>query len=119
MRRLAIGAVALGLVVASLAAYGLPARAQPVASIALPAPGETEQLYPGCNNIGLTFPNGTASDAVVQAVTPTEAVEAMWRHDAAQSTWQAFSPAAPGASDLLTVNFLDAVWLCVAAAPPG
>jgi hypothetical protein len=119
MRRLAIGAIALGLAVASLAAYGLPAWAQPVASIALPPPGETEQLYPGCNNIGLTFPNDTASDTVVQAVTPTEAVEAMWRHDAALGKWQAFSPAAPGASDLLTVNFLDAVWLCVAAATPG
>jgi hypothetical protein len=119
MRRLAVGTIALGLVVASLAAHGPSVRAQPVASIALPSPGETEPLYPGCNNIGLTFPNETASEVVVETVTPTEAVEAIWRHDAALNKWEGFSPAAPEASDLLTVDFLDAVWLCIAGGPPG
>ena len=93
-------------------------RAQPVASITLPSPGVTKQLYPGCNNIGLTFPNGTSSGDVIAAVSPAGSVEAMWRHDAAQQRWEAFSAAAPAASDLLTVNFLDAIWVCIVGGPP-
>jgi hypothetical protein len=93
-------------------------RAQPVASITLPSPGVTKQLYPGCNNIGLTFPNGTSSGDVIAAVSPAGSVEAMWRHDAAQQRWEAFSAAAPTASDLLTVNFLDAIWVCIVGGPP-
>jgi hypothetical protein len=93
-------------------------RAQPVASITLPSPGVTKQLYPGCNNIGLTFPNGTSSGDVIAAVSPAGSVEAMWRHDAAQQRWEAFSAAAPSASDLLTVNFLDAIWMCIVGGPP-
>ena len=87
----------------SLAAHGPPVRAQPVASIALPAPGSTEQLYPGCNNISLTFPDGTPSQTVVQAVTPAGAVETLWRFNASQNRFEGFSPAYPQASDLQSV----------------
>lgn len=118
MKRLAIAAAGLALVAALLVLHGPWVQAQPVASITLPPPGETVQLYPGCNNIALTFPEGTASETVVQAVTPAGAVRAMWRHNAAQNRFEGFSPAAPQASDLLTVDFLDAVWLCVAGGPP-
>jgi len=100
-----------------VAAHGLSVQAQPVASITLPSPGGTEQLYSGCNNIALTFPDGTASETVVQAVTPAGVVQAMWRHNAALNKFEGFSPAAPQASDLLTVNFLDAVWVCVTGPP--
>jgi len=93
-------------------------RAQPVASITLPPPGAVLQLYPGCNNVGLTFSDGTPSGAVLDAVSPAGSVETMWRHDAAQQRWEGFSAAAPEASDLLTVNFLDAVWLCLVGGPP-
>lgn len=99
--------------------------AQPVATIALPAPGAAKQLYPGCNNITLSFPDGTPSQTAVQAVTPPASVEALWRHSAALNKFEGFSPAYPQASDLLTVNFLDAVWVCMVeglsaiAAPPG
>jgi inhibitor of cysteine peptidase len=98
--------------VAPLAVAGSRVQAQPVATITLPEPGGIEQLYEGCNNIALTFPNGTTSQTVVQAVSPVGAVESMWRHEASQNRFLGFSPAAPQASDLLTVNFLDAVWLC-------
>ena len=93
-------------------------RAQPVASITLPPPGAVLQLYPGCNNVGLTFSDGTASGAVLDAVSPAGSVETMWRHDAAQQRWEGFSAAEPEASDLLTVNFLDAVWLCLVGGSP-
>jgi len=118
MRRLGIVAVGLSLVVGLVVYPGGPVQAQPVASIGLPPPRGTVQLYSGCNNIALTFPDGTASQTVVQAVTPGGVVEAMWRHNAAQNRFEGFSPAAPQASDLLTVNLWDAVWLCVEGTPP-
>ena len=55
--------------------------------------------------------------AVVQAVTPFGVVQSMWRHNAALGRFEGFSPTAPQASDLLTVDFLDSVWLCVTAPP--
>ena len=119
MKRLALAAVGLALVVGLLVCSAPLVRAQPVATIALPPPGGSVQLYSGCNNIALTFPSGTASQTVVDAVTPAGAVEAIWRYNAAQNTFEAFSPAAPQASDLLSVDFLDAVWLCLAGAPPA
>jgi hypothetical protein len=112
----AVAAVAVAL----LAAHGPAVRAQPVASITLPDPCDTERtvdLYPGCNNIALTFPDGTASATVVQAVTPAGAVESMWRYNAAERKWDGYSPAFPEFASLLTVNYHDAVWLCMAGAP--
>ena len=113
--------VMVAAVVTVLSLRGQSAQAQPVASIALPAPGAAKQLYPGCNNVSLTVPDGTASQAVVQAVTPAGAVQSMWRHNAVQNRFEGFSPQYPQVSDLLTVNFLDAVWFCMTtgAAPGG
>lgn len=116
MKRQALTAVVIGLVAALVAGYGSSVGAQPVAGIALPSPRGTVQLYPGCNNIALSFPDGTSSETVVQAVTPPGVVQTMWRHNAALNNFEGFSPAAPQASDLLTVNLWDAVWLCVAGA---
>jgi inhibitor of cysteine peptidase len=94
---------------------GSRAGAQPVASIALPSPRGVLQLYPGCNNLALSFPDGTASATVVEAVTPVGTVESMWRYDTALRRFEGFSPESPAVSDLLTVNLWDAVWLCVSA----
>jgi hypothetical protein len=118
-RGLSLALVAVATVIAALAARALLVQAQPVASITLPPPSGTVELYAGCNNISLTFPDGTASDTVAQAVTPTGALQAMWRHNTAQNRFEGFSPAAPQASDLLTVDFLDAVWLCMAVPAPA
>jgi hypothetical protein len=119
--QLALAPLAAAMMAALFSAPGASAQLQPVASITLPSPGSTVQLYPGCNNIALTFPDGTTSDAVVQAVTPAGAVEAMWRYRADLGGFEGFSPAAPEISDLQTVDFLDPVWLCVAATsqPPA
>jgi hypothetical protein len=114
---IALAAILAALVVL-LAGHWSSGRAEPVASITLPPPGAVLQLYPGCNNVGLTFGDGTASGAVLDAVSPAGSVETMWRHDAAQQRWEGFSPAAPEASDLLTVNFLDAMWLCLVGSSP-
>jgi hypothetical protein len=119
MKRAAVRAAALVLAGALLAVQGSGVWAQAAATITLPAPGAVRQLYPGCNNIGLTFPDATASTAVAQAVTPAGTLQAMWRHNAALNKFEGFSPAAPQASDLLMVDFLDAVWLCIGGAAPA
>jgi polyhydroxybutyrate depolymerase len=116
MRRLVLVA-ALALVAISLGAGGTPIRAQPTATITLPSPGGTVQLFPGCNAVPLTFPEGTSTETVVQAVTPAGVVESVWRHNAAERKWEGYSPAFPEVGDLLTVSFLDAVWICIGAAP--
>jgi Domain of unknown function DUF11 len=112
-------AIVVGLAIALLLASRPPVSAQPVATIALPAPGGTEQLYAGCNNISLTFPDATPSQTVAQAVTPAGTVETLWRFNGPLNRFEGFSPAYPQASDLTSVNFLDAVWLCMTEAPPG
>jgi beta-lactamase superfamily II metal-dependent hydrolase len=116
-----VAAIAAGL---ALLPGGSRLSAQQVATITLPAPGSTKTLYEGCNNIALTFPDrtpvghphpGWTTQSVVDAIEPSSALQSIWRHDAAQNRFQGFSAAAPQASDLLTVNFLDAVWVCVTA----
>jgi beta-lactamase superfamily II metal-dependent hydrolase len=99
----------------ALFAWGSGLGAQQVASITLPPPGAAEALFEGCNSVALTFPNGTPAQTAANAVEPSSAVESIWRYDAAQNRFLGFSAAAPQASDLLTVNFLDAVWVCVTA----
>jgi hypothetical protein len=105
-------AIMIGLAVALLAGSRASVLAQPVASIALPAPGELKELYPGCNLLSLTFPDGTTSEDVIDAVSPSGAVEALWRETATLDRFEGFSPAFPQASDLLTLHFLDPVWIC-------
>lgn len=119
MKWLIIAAIGVGLVAAVLASYRSSVQAQPVGSIALPPPRAAVQLYSGCNNIALSFPDGTASETVVQAVTPAGMVEALWRHNAALGRFEGFNPAFPDVSDLRTLNLWDAVWLCVTALPVG
>jgi len=119
MTRIAVAAAAFCMMAVLTGTRGLSVEAQPVASIALPAPGGTEQLYAGCNLIAVTFPDGTTSQTVIQAVTPSGVVEALWRYNAGQNRFEAFSPSHPQASDLLTVDFLGAVWLCMSGGAPA
>ena len=82
-----------------------------------PSPTETVQLVQGCNNVALTWPTGTPTGQVARAVTPGAALVAIWRYNTTTQRFAAFAPAFPQASDLTTVNRLDAVFLCLAA--PG
>jgi branched-chain amino acid transport system substrate-binding protein len=72
-------------------------------------------LGAGCNAIGLSFPDATSPSQVASAVTPPAALESIWRYDASQGSFQAYMAAAPQASDLTSLHFLDAVYLCTAA----
>jgi hypothetical protein len=73
-------------------------------------------LGAGCNVVGLSFPDGTDPSQVADAVTPADAFESMWRLDNASGSFEAYMAAAPEASDLTSLQFLDAVFLCTAGA---
>jgi len=72
-------------------------------------------LGPGCNMVTLTFASGTQATAVAAAVSPPGALDTVWRLDNASRSFQAFMPQAPQASDLTSLNLLDAVFICVDA----
>ena len=70
----------------------------------------TVNLGTGCNMVTLTFTDGTDATTVAGAVLPTEALDTIWRLDNSTGSFQAFTPTAPAASDLQSVELLDAVF---------
>jgi hypothetical protein len=78
---------------------------------------ESVDLVKGCNPLAATWPDATSIDTVVTGVAPAEALDAIWLFDPASGAWQGYSPAAPEASDLESVNNLDAIFVCMNA--PG
>jgi hypothetical protein len=84
-----------------------------------PEPLRIVNLAVGCNNVALTYPDGTSVNVVVGSINPQGALYAIWRLNATPPTpgtgprYEGFAPAAPQASDLQGVNFLEAVFLCV------
>ena len=85
----------------------------------IPTPLRVVNLAVGCNNVSLTYPDGTAVGVVVGSIDPQGAMYAIWRLNmtplspGAGPAFEGFAPAAPQASDLQGVNFLEAVFLCV------
>jgi len=84
-----------------------------------PTPLRIVDLAVGCDNVALTYPDGTSVNVVVGSINPQGAMYAIWRLNSspptpgAGPTFEGFAPAAPQASDLQGVNFLEAVFLCV------
>jgi hypothetical protein len=78
---------------------------------------ESVSLVTGCNPVAATWPDATLIDTVAKGVAPPESLDAIWLFDPESGTWKGFSAAAPEASDLASVNRLDAVFVCVNA--PG
>ncbi len=84
-----------------------------------PTPLRIVDLAVGCDNVALTYPDGTSVNVVVGSINPQGAMYAIWRLNSSPPTpgvgptFEGFAPAAPQASDLQGVNFLEAVFLCV------
>jgi len=84
-----------------------------------PIPQRLVDLAVGCNNVALTYPDGTPVGVVVSSINPQGAMYAIWRLNASPPPpatgpqYEGFAPAVPQASDLQGVNFLEAVFLCV------
>jgi hypothetical protein len=116
-------ALALGLALACFLALGTTTGSaqveQPRPGPIPPEPVRLVNLVVGCNNVALTYPDGTSVNVVVGSISPPGALYALWRLNPTPVTpttgpaYEGFAPAAPQASDLQGVNFLEAVFLCV------
>lgn len=110
---------ALAGALALAAAVIVPALHSDVASAQRPpseVENETVQLFPGCNLVGMTVPNGTNASAVASAIQPTAALDVIWRYNADTRRFVGFRPNVPAfASDFTTVSQWDAVYVCVNA----
>ena len=71
-------------------------------------------LAAGCSMVALTFADNTPAATVAAAVTPAGAVT-ISRYDPAAKSYQSYSSSG-GQNSLMTVNHLDAVWLCTSGA---
>jgi hypothetical protein len=79
-----------------------------------PAPGQTEQvqLFTGCNNVTVTWPNGTPTSTVAQNISPGGVLVAIWRFDNANQRFVGFSPIPNAPNDLVTVDRAQPVFIC-------
>jgi hypothetical protein len=82
------------------------AFAQQVESVPLPR---------GCSNVALTWPIGTSVSDIAEAISPSDALESLFRLDAGQGRFIGFSIDAPSfANDYTTVTTsLEPVFVCV------
>jgi hypothetical protein len=104
------------------ATSGLPAATStPQSSTLTPAPTplpegmEAVDLFPGCNPVASTYPDGSDVQTLAAAVSPFESLTSIWKLVAGR--WSAYSPESAEASDLKVTEFLDVVFLC--AVTPG
>ena len=74
-------------------------------------------LAPGdaCNNVVSTYPNKTDVAAFREAIQPKESLSALWRWNGRAGVWEADAPGVAAASTLKTIDFADALWVCVNA----
>jgi hypothetical protein len=111
-----VAILAVALLAGAGGAVAQPDQGQPGI---VPPPLRVVDLVVGCNNVALTYPDGTAVGVVVGSIDPQGATYAIWRLNASPPPpatgprYEGFAPAAPQASDLQGVNFLEAVFLCV------
>ena len=87
-------------------------------SATTPATGATEQvqLFATCNNVALTWPNGTALSTVAAAISPSGSLRAIWKFDNTNQRFSAYSPIAGAPNDLTSINRADPVFVCMDAA---
>lgn len=77
----------------------------------------TVSLVPGCNNVSSTFPDNTPTGTLINGISPQSALISVWRlADPAAGRYRGYFPGATQASDLPTINRLDAIFICVTAA---
>jgi hypothetical protein len=81
-------------------------------------PTRTDQLFPGCNNLALTFPAGTPLRTVAQGVSAPAGLQSIFRLNNQTGRFAGFSPTVPEfANDYTMVTArLETVFICVRAA---
>jgi hypothetical protein len=83
--------------------------------IALSAGGTQDiTLATGCSMVASTFADGTPAATLAAAIAPATSV-VVYRYDATTGHYASYSNAT-GGTDALTLNHLDAIWVCVGTA---
>jgi PKD repeat protein len=95
-------------------ADGSVGSGETTATIAAPLPARSLSLFSGCNDVSLTFPDGTAATSLAAAVSGG-ALVSIWKQTGPTS-FAGWFPGAGTPSDLTTVNRLDAVFICLQGA---
>jgi hypothetical protein len=118
MRRAARPALGLLLVVGLLVVGTTSGRLTPPSTPARAAVTDTVPLFPGCNNVALTWSAGTSLDTVAQGVTPAGALESIFRYDNTQQRYFGYSPLPAareaGANDYTAIiRALEPVFVCM------
>ena len=106
---IAIGLLVVGATSGRMMGPSTPARA---------AVTDTVELFPGCNNVALTWRGGTSLDTVAAAVTPAGALESIFRYDNLQQRYFGYSPLPAareaGANDYTAImQSLEPVFVCM------
>ena len=98
---------------------GSPINVVQIPLTLLPSAGPTETvpLFPGCNNVTMTWSNGAPIETVAAAVSPAGALRAIWLYVPLRQGFFGWSPLPGAPVDLLAVSRLDAVFICMNA--PG
>jgi large repetitive protein len=74
---------------------------------------ETISLFAACNNVAVTWPNGTAMSVVAAAISPPNALIAIWRFDNLRQTFVGYSSLPGAPNDLNAVNRAEPVFVCM------
>ncbi len=114
---LSVPALAAGAALALFGGGAAPATAQQPTPAPSTQQTEAVELFRACNNVSLTWVSGTQTSVVASSITPATALIAIWRFNNVAQTFTGYSAEFPDASDLRTVNIIDAVFVCMNA--PG
>lgn len=82
------------------------------------AAAEPVMLFAGCTNVALTWAAGTPIETVAAAVSPRDALEAIWQQAVIgdERRFLAWSPLAGAPNDYTaTASSLEAVFICMGA----
>ena len=71
------------------------------------------QLQRGCTFVGLSWPSGTPIQVVADAITPQEALVAIWGLDTASGRWLGYSPHWEEMSDQIVLQARAEAIICV------
>lgn len=72
-------------------------------------------LQVNCNNLALTWPNGTALSVVQAAISPAGTLTAVWRYDNQSQQHSGYSPLPGVPNNLTSVNRGDPVFICLSS----
>jgi hypothetical protein len=90
---------------------GTPPTSTPTLTPTLPAM-VTESLVTGCNFVTSTYPDDTQPATLAAAVSPLANLAGLWAQQP-PPTWRGYNPLFPGASNMLPVDRLDVIVICM------